>query len=59
MFEVAVDYSETSHCWKEMLRVWIVTLSHSTYEAELPKILASYKKSSQIKEKQQLWVISS
>jgi len=34
VFEVAVDYSQTAHTWKEMLRLWVCTASFSSIREE-------------------------
>ncbi|KAK9819698.1 hypothetical protein WJX72_001361 [[Myrmecia] bisecta] len=54
VFEVALDFSETSSTWKEMLRLWVITLSHDRYEAELRSIQASHRKSTEVREKLKL-----
>ena len=47
--QVALDYSERSQAWTEMLRLWVITTSHDKYEAELGKIRESHRKSTQVR----------
>ncbi len=47
--QVCEDYSHTEKCFKDIIRVWLITLSHDQYEAEIPKIEASFKKSQQVR----------
>ena len=54
VFEVAADWSETSKCWKEMLRLWCITLDHKRYEQELAKIQESHRKSATVRERLRL-----
>lgn len=28
VWEVAAEWSESSRCWREMLRIWCITLDH-------------------------------
>lgn len=48
VFEVAVDYDQATKTWREMLRLWVITLDHDKYEKELQNIAESHKKSVQV-----------
>ncbi|DBB16378.1 TPA: hypothetical protein ACH3X3_014672 [Trebouxia sp. C0006] len=54
VFEVAVDYSQTAHTWKEMLRLWVITLDHEKYECELNNIAQGHSKSVQARDNMKL-----
>ncbi|DBA81851.1 TPA: hypothetical protein ACH3X1_007570 [Trebouxia sp. C0004] len=54
VFEVAVDYSQTAHTWKEMLRLWVITLDHEKYERELNNIAQGHSKSVQARDNMKL-----
>lgn len=59
VFEVAVDYSETAHIWKDMIRLWVITLDHDKYERELNNIPKSHNKSIQAKDNKKLLPVRS
>ncbi|KAK9854785.1 hypothetical protein WJX84_000152 [Apatococcus fuscideae] len=54
VFEVAADFDERSKTWKEMLRLWLITMSHDKYMAAIPTIQASYVKSQKVQQRLQL-----
>ncbi|KAK9807285.1 hypothetical protein WJX73_007725 [Symbiochloris irregularis] len=54
VFEVAVDYDQKSKSWREMLRLWVITLDHDKYEKELENIAESHKKSQKVRQKLEL-----
>lgn len=32
VWEVCPDFDDEQHCWKDMIRIWLITLSHDLYE---------------------------
>eukprot|EP00887_Chlorella_sp_A99_P006107 scaffold22.g6107.t1 len=54
VFEVAADWSENYKEWKEMLRIWCITLDHKRYEVELARIQESHRKSATVQERLKL-----
>lgn len=58
--QVAVDFSETRHCWCDMIRVWALHDSHDRYERALQHsntlatIIASHRRSMQVRQRLKL-----
>ncbi|KAK9842411.1 hypothetical protein WJX84_005751 [Apatococcus fuscideae] len=57
LFEIAVDFEEASRTWKEMLRLWVITLSHDDYERAILSIQASHLKSRKAQQRLKLRAI--
>jgi hypothetical protein len=60
--QVAVDFSETRHCWCDMIRVWALHASHERYDRSLAQrnnntlatIIASHRRSLQVRQRLKL-----
>lgn len=58
--EVAVDFSETRHCWTDMIRVWAIHDSHDRckralqHSSTLSTIIASHRRSMQVRQRLKL-----
>ncbi|KAI3424745.1 hypothetical protein D9Q98_008134 [Chlorella vulgaris] len=50
IFEVAADYSESSKGWRDMLRLWVITLDHNSYMKQVDKIRDSHRKSQLVRD---------
>ncbi|KAL0040884.1 hypothetical protein WJX79_008605 [Trebouxia sp. C0005] len=58
VFEVAVEYSHTAHAYREMLRLWVITLDHDKYMHELENIAQCHNKSLQARDKLRLRAVT-
>ncbi|DBB04235.1 TPA: hypothetical protein ACH3X1_013259 [Trebouxia sp. C0004] len=58
VFEVAVEYSHTAYAYREMLRLWVITLDHDKYMHELANIAQCHNKSLQARDKLKLRAVA-
>ena len=54
LFEVAPEYSERDRVWKDAIRIWLISLSHDSYNAARRLAADSYRKGKAAKERPQL-----